>query len=325
MSEWRVEVVRLEVVEKHPNADTLSITQVLGGYPCILRTGEFQEGEVAVYVPVDSLVPADDPRWSFLGGHWRIRAKRLRGVFSMGLLTKADPSWEIGRVVDKELRITKYEPPEPLQMGGENEKDPGFLPRYTDIEGLRRWPDVLQPGEMVVLTEKLHGCNGRWLWHEGRLWAGSHHAIKRENADNLWWKAAAKHGLSVKLREAPGVAFYGEVYGQVQDLKYGAGKNDLFVAMFDALDVVTRRFLDHAAFLVLTGRLGLPTVPVLARGPWEQALCCCAEGTTLVPGASHVREGFVVKPTVERVDFRLPSQRVIFKMHGEGYLTRKSG
>lgn len=67
-SEHRVEVVRLGPITKHPDADTLSITTVLGGYPVILRTGEYKEGDLAVYVPIDSVVPENDPRWEFLGG-----------------------------------------------------------------------------------------------------------------------------------------------------------------------------------------------------------------------------------------------------------------
>jgi RNA ligase (TIGR02306 family) len=327
MSEWHVQVVRLGKIEKHPNADTLSITEVLGGYPVILRTGSFQEGDLAVYVPVESIVPADDQRWAFLDGHWRIRAKRLRGIFSMGLLTEADPTWEVGKVVHEELRITKYEPPEPLQMGGENEKDPGFLPCYTDIEGLRRWPNVLQPGEEVVITEKIHGANGRWLWHQDRFWAGSHRGIKRRDEDNLWWKAAARYGLEEALQRRPGLVFYGEVFGQVQDLKYGAGKNDIFVAMFDAMEVETRRYLDYDEFMVQCTALGLETVPVLYRGPWDDRMRSSAEGPTNwadgVP--NHVREGFVVKPVRERVDLSLPSARVIFKLIGEGYHLRKGG
>lgn len=329
MSEWRVEVVRLGPIEKHPNADTLSITTVLGGYPVILHTGSFQEGDLAVYVPVESIVPADDQRWSFLDGHWRIRAKRLRGIFSMGLLTEADPSWEVGLTVHEELRITKYEPPEPLQMGGENEKDPGFLPTYTDIEGLRRWPDVLQVGEEVVITEKIHGANGRWLWHQDRLWAGSHHGIKRRNEDNLWWKAAARCGLEEKLQRCPGIAFYGEVFGQVQDLKYGAGKNDLFIAMFDAMEVETRRYLDYHEFVDECDLRGLGIVPLLYRGPWDDGLRSLAEGNTNWygghPSPGHVREGFVVKPVRERIDLSIPSSRVILKLIGEGYHLRKGG
>ena len=119
MSEWQVQVVRIGEVTKHPNADTLSITQVHGGYPVIIRTGEFQPDDLAVYVPVDSIVPTND-RWTFLGGHQRIKAKRLRGIFSMGLLTACTEGMQEGEIVHERLEITKYEPPESMTMGGDN-------------------------------------------------------------------------------------------------------------------------------------------------------------------------------------------------------------
>lgn len=83
MSEFQVRVVQVGAIEKHPNADALSMT-VVDGYPVLLRTGDFREGDRAVYVPIDAVVPADDHRWVFLGEHRRVRAKRLRGIFSIG-------------------------------------------------------------------------------------------------------------------------------------------------------------------------------------------------------------------------------------------------
>ena len=220
MSEFKVTVVRVGKIENHPNADRLDKTQVWD-YPVIMAKGEFKEGDLAVYVPVDSQVPGDDPRWAFLQGHNRIKAKRLRGIYSQGLLTKADPAWKEGDDVCEALKITKYEPPLPMQTGGDNEHCPFFYPTYTDIEGLRRWPDILKEGEEVVLTEKIHGANMRAAYKEGRLWMGSHTGIKKPDPENLWWRAAYENKLEETLAKMPGILFFGEVFGSVQDLHYG--------------------------------------------------------------------------------------------------------
>jgi len=320
MSEFHVQVVRVGPIMKHPNADTLSITHVWD-YPLVVRTGDFQEGGLAVYVPVDSLVPVADPRWAFLDGHNRIKAKRLRGIFSMGLLTPAEPTWIEGQDVADILGITKYEPPDPATMGGENEKDPGFLPVYTDIEGLRRWGEVLVPGEEVVITEKVHGACSRFLHRDGRLWVGSHTCIKKQDAANMWWRVAERYALANCLQATPNIAIYGEVYGQVQDLKYGAGRDEYLLTVFDALDTMTRTYLDYDSMVELVQRLGLPLVPLLYRGPWSPDLTALANGKTTMPGADHVREGIVIKPVHERFDERVG--RVILKLHGEDYLLRK--
>jgi RNA ligase (TIGR02306 family) len=320
MSEFHVETLRVGPIEKHPGADNLSITRVRD-YPVILRTGEFQEGDLAVYVPVDSVVPAGDPRWAFLGEHRRIQARRLRGIFSMGLLTAAPPGVRLGQDVAALLGITKYEPPEP-PAEGEDEIDPGFFPAYSDLEAVRRFPDVLAEGEEVVLTEKVHGANARYLFHEGRLWVGSHTRIKRRDPKNLWWKPAIALDLERRLAAFPGVAIYGEVYGRVQDLRYGAKDDGVSLVLFDAQDVTSRRYLDYDDFLGLARALELPTVPLLHRGPWSQDLRALSNGPTVIGAGAHCREGFVARPVKERFDERVG--RVALKLHGEDYLLRKS-
>lgn len=320
MSEFRVEVIRVGPIEKHPNADTLGIARVHGGYPCIVKLGELREGDLAVYVPVDSVVP-DDERWSFLAGHRRIKARRLRGVFSMGLLVPAEPGMTEGQDAKEALGITKYEPPVPMAFGGNDESDPGFIPVYTDVEGLRRWPDVLVPGEQVVITEKIHGENGRFAWRDGRLWCASHKRFKREDPRSQWWRAAASCLLIDRLQEAPNVAFYGEVHGYTGNFSYGVTKGSVGLRIFDALDTATKRYLDYDEFVALTNDLSLERVPELFRGPWDPELRSLAEGRSTLDDR-HIREGIVVRPVKERWDRRIG--RVILKLHGEGFLTHKS-
>lgn len=324
MSEWKVQVVKVGALSKHPNADRLMLTKVFD-YPVITGVGEFQEGDLAVYVPVESVVPADDPRWTFLQGHLRIKAKRLRGIFSMGLLAKAVDGMKEGEIVAEQLRITKYEPPIGAVTGGEAEKCPFEWPKYTDIESIRRWPDVLKEGEEVVLTEKIHGTSARYVFKEGRLWVGSHNEVKKEIPGSVYWNAAAKHDLANRLQQFAGIAVYGEVYGWVQDLRYGHAPGAVSLALFDAMDLNTNRYLDYEAFVHIANILQVPIVPPLYRGPWKESLKALAEGTSVLLGPAktidHVREGFVAKPVVERFDERIC--RVILKYHGEGYLTRK--
>jgi RNA ligase (TIGR02306 family) len=318
MSEWKVQVVKVGALTKHPNADRLLLTQVFD-YPVITAIGEHKEGDLAVYVPVDSVVPADDPRWVFLQGHLRIKARKLRGIFSMGLLTKADPDMKESEIVAERLRITKYEPPEPATTGGEAEKCPFEWPKYTDLESIRRYPEVLTEGEEVVITEKVHGTSSRYVWKDGRLWVGSHKEVKRECKESAYWKAAVQIDLARRLETMPSIAIYGEVYGWVQDLRYGHTPGKVSLVLFDAMDLSTLRYLDVDDFLVLAKKFELPTVPILYRGPWKQDLRALAEGKTML-GADHVREGFVVRPLKERFDERI--QRVVLKYHGEGYLLK---
>jgi RNA ligase (TIGR02306 family) len=335
MSAFKVEVVRIGKKAKHPNADKLEITSVYGkgGYPVIFQTGAFQEGDLAVYVPVDALMPADNPAWSFLAPNWRIKAKRLRGIFSQGLLLPirvlaglglpGDPDTLVGMNVQELLGILKYEEDKHLYLSGDAMETPPWFQEYTSIEAWRRGANkhVLQDGEEVVIREKIHGANARFCFKGGQLWVGSHHQTKKEpdrGSMNIWWVAAKANALAEKLAQYPGYIFYGEVYGQgVQDLTYSIS-NDVRVRFFDVYTGTA--FANDPLLYHICTALGLELAPTLYRGPWHEDLLKLAEGeSTLAPG--QVREGFVVKPVQERWDERCG--RVIFKVIGEGYLLRR--
>jgi RNA ligase (TIGR02306 family) len=329
MTEFNVEVVRLDGVEKHPNADTLSVTHIHGGYPVVFKTGSHKIGEQVVYIPIDALVPLADPRFSFLSDKaigkpfHRIRAKKLRGIFSMGMLIPAQNEWEVGQNVQELLGIQKWEPRllkgRNISAYSEQVSDPGVIPVYTDLESLRKYGHVLNEGEDVVITEKIHGSNIRYVYALGELWAGSHKTFKRRDIRNLWWHLAAKYGIEEKLLQFPDVAIYAEAYGQIQDLRYGTGVDEVKLAAFDIYDCKQKKYLDYDDFISMCKRLDIPTVPVLFRGPWHDDLRGLAEGKSTL--ANHVREGFVVRPIKERWDEQVG--RVAFKLVGQGYLLRK--
>lgn len=323
MSEFHVNVIKLGVIEPHPSADRLEVTRVHGGYPCIIKKGNFQPGDLAIYVPIDTVLP-DTEHFAFLSAsdRKRLRAKKLRGVLSMGLIIPAEHGMVEGQDVAQYLGITKYEPPNPLMMGGQNESPPvgwDFV-KYTDIDGLRRYLDILQVGEEVVATEKIHGANGRFVHDGARLWVGSRTCIKRRDPGNVWWQVAINLELESRLAAAPHHIFFGEVFGPVQDLKYGQKSGHPAFRVFDIFDIKQGRYLDHDDAVALAEQLNLAWVPQLKRGCWDHTWYDLAEGNSTL--ASHVREGFVVKPVKERYNDRIG--RVILKMHGEGYLTRKN-
>ena len=166
MAEFEALVYRM-AVEPHPNADRLEIARV-GGYTCIALKGEFRTGDLAAHIPEQSVVPDDVIVELGLEGrlagskHDRVKAMRLRGVFSQGLLYPLTGRRLAGKAgirdgsdVTEALGITKYEPPIPPSFRGMVEKLPGQV-RY-DIENIKKHMGLFRDGEPVILTEKLHG------------------------------------------------------------------------------------------------------------------------------------------------------------------------
>src|SRR6185436_143595 len=106
-------------VGHHPNADSLDITTVYG-QSVILKRGLLSEGDLAVFVSPDSVLPLDPEsivnKDSGLPPGHRVEARRLRGIFSNGFLIPAkevfSPSElaeiQVGDHVAERLGITKY-------------------------------------------------------------------------------------------------------------------------------------------------------------------------------------------------------------------------
>lgn len=331
MTEFYCEAVQLGKIGKHPNADTLSITTVYGR-PVIFKSGEFQPGDTAVYIPVDAVVDTDRPEFSWLAekstctGLHRVKATKIRGIPSHGFLVNPDPKLNIvpGQKCMALYGVKKYDPGPCYQQGGaisgEAVRAPqeGIVPTY-DIESLRRYSNLLIEGEEVWVSEKIHGSNGRWAYIDGQLYCGSRTRFRR---DSVWNQVAELHNLQgvLSLPENHGLVLYGEVYGPgIQDLTYGKEKPD--VVFFDVYDTQSGKWYDFYQFRDWLRKYSLPCVPHLYRGSFNLKDCMAmAEGqSTLQEGT--VREGIVVKPTTER--WNQDIGRVFLKLPGEGYLLRK--
>ncbi len=210
----RVNIVSINELEKHPNADSLSLVHI-DGYQVVVKTENWKAGDLAIYIQPDSVVPVA-PQFEFL---WegmtfpdgivpvkrrRVTVRRFRGEYSEGMLLPLNDFLDVlpegvaylpGTDVAELLSITHYEPPEDPQQttGGDNESAPrqsrrfprslrgwfkfiirfftktggpnekaltDFRPVY-DVESLKNYGNVLQEGELVVVTEKIHGSNAR--------------------------------------------------------------------------------------------------------------------------------------------------------------------
>jgi len=321
-STHRVEVVPV-ALEPHPSADSLSVVRVFAGYTVCVKTADWLERELGAYVPPDSLVDTTRPEFAFLsdGKNQRVRVKvrRLRGVVSQGLLIPAPPGAKLGDDLAPALGVVRYEPPVPMSTGGETAPPPrGTHPSY-DLEELRRYANVFVPGEPVWITEKIHGANGRWCFVDGEMHAAARSEWKRRAEKVIWWEALARSPeVEAWCREHPDWTVYGEVFGRVQDLRYGV-QSGARIAVFDLMSP-DGRWVDAEAAREVGA--GLPWAPLIARGePFDlQRVLAYAEGPSLMPGADHVREGCVVKPLHERFDLELG--RVCLKVVGNGYLER---
>lgn len=351
MSTLRVTAEQLTIME-HPNADALELAQV-GLYRAVVAKGAYRTGDFAVYIPEQAVLP--DPLIAELGltgrlagsAANRVRAVRLRGELSQGIVCRpaALDSTDLARAAAgdedfaERLGITKWVPPVPVAMSGDVESAPDLLP-WVDIENLKRHPDIFAPGDLVTVTEKLHGtaCCLSYLADSGTVHVtskglGSQRLALIESTGNLYWRAVRGYGLPQLAADLAGtlgatrVGIYGEVYGRgVQDLGYGVDARSELpgYAAFDVCADIDGRltWLDPAELPV--GEL--PLVPRLDHGPFELARVLeLAQGRETVSGRGvHIREGVVVR-TADGTYSPVIGGRAIAKVVGDAYLTRKGG
>ncbi len=340
-STHKAEVVPV-VLETHPNADALSIVRVFG-YTVVVNTEQWKGIDKAVYVVPDSLVDCTRPEFSFLNPNpeikieyfsgvpvermVRVKVKKLRGVVSMGLLIPAPPESKIGDNLAEFYGIERYEPPLDLTTGGDCVSGPKwqYSPSKYDIDSYHRYLHLFEDGEPVYITEKIHGANGRFSYMsefietnspKGMQYCGSRTQWKKESPSDIWWRAYHNTPGIAKFCEAhEGLILWGEVYGQVQNLKYGL--TDVHFAAFDIFDVMGGKFLDPCFFMAFCREYGVPMVPVIHYS-WimdKSKVLEFAEGKSLI--ADHVREGCVIKPMKERYTEEVG--RLALKIVGNGY------
>lgn len=318
----KVEVVPVQL-EPHPNADSLSIVRIFDFTVCV-RTADWQGVNIGAYIQPDSVVP-DTEQFAFLKRteddtkSLRIRVKKLRGVISMGMLIPAPEGSAIGDDVAERIDVEHYEPAMKL-VDGETEAAPShfYAPKY-DIESIYRYSRLFEPGEMVCVTEKIHGANSRFCFDGERMWTGSRGEWKKSGMST--WSECLKQNPWIEewCRANPMKVIYGEMFGRVQSLRYGANGAQFFFRAFDVMSGTS--WLNAEEFAAIVPEVN--RVPLLGIVPFDfEQLKQMAEGQSLIPGADHIREGIVIRPMIERQCDAIG--RVQLKMVSNAYLEKSA-
>jgi RNA ligase (TIGR02306 family) len=326
MSEHAVKIIEITEIRPHENADRLCVVPV-GGWSCVVGKCQFEPGDRAIYIEPDYVLPLDRPEFAFLSKgkpEHRLKAVRLRGVISFGLLIAVPESLAdraTGADVMADLGIRRYEPPVKLAPRGlddglpESEWPKVYSPKF-DVENIQRYEDILQPGEPVVVTEKVDGAPTRYVWMDGALYIGSRTRWLKPDVPTHWIRAFRNTPQIAAWCEAhPETVLYGETYGPVQSLRYG--RQEPAFAAFAA-----RRHDEWQNLPELQkswAEFGVPFCAEVYSGPYDrEAIAALAEAdSTHATAPNHMMEGVVIVPAVERRDDRIG--RVCLKLISNRY------
>lgn len=342
-------------LEKHPDADLLSIVHI-DGYVVVVRTQDWVNEDRGAYIPPDNMVNISRPEFKFLDSgimgreFERIKAKRFRGIMSQGLLVPVpkyitsvvinsndqgventnittEYEFEIGDDATEYFGVKRYESPVDLKLnGGEQSPGPQRPGVNYDIESWFKYSNVIPDDMLLVMTEKIHGTNARFTFQDGEMHVASRSFYRKKTDNNLYWKALNENTwIEDFCRKFPDVVLYGEIYGWVQDLKYGAQPGQIFFRAFDVYE--NGKFWNWDTFYNVVTESGTQPnrcVPVLGeilgkelKAPGNLEKYMNGKSTLF---NKHVREGIVVKPIRELYDLRLG--RVTLKAVSPEYLEK---
>lgn len=285
-------IVKIDRIEKHPNADQLELAHVKG-WQCVIRRGEFQENGLAVYCEVDTWVPhsiapflskGKEPKMyeGVLGE--RLRTIKLRGELSQGLLLqlsvisgmeqngfdlldvyqngsdRVDIELE-GLDVTEYLGIQKWHAPVPTALQGEVWPWPTHIPK-TDQENIQNiYDEMVALGSVEwVIEEKLDGSSCTiYVRQDGEIGVCSRNWELKDNevnANNAFILAAKRSGIMDALKKmSPSAAIQAELCGPgIQGNPYRLTNPELFV--FDVYWTVEQRYATHSERQYFLYRLG---------------------------------------------------------------------
>lgn len=216
MSKFAVTIESISKIYPHPNADRLELAQIDGmAYQFIIGKGQFHEGDLVVYFPIDSLLPPTVVSYMGLEGKLsgkdknRVKTIRLRGEISQGVVSDLGiledcniGFYAIGADVTEMLGVTKYEVAEDIRANLGNSKTktrtlPDMVSHY-DIEGADRNVKFVNEylfNTPVFITEKIEGSHcSISRFADGTVAVCSRNKLL-EGEDNYWYKGCTNSNL----------------------------------------------------------------------------------------------------------------------------------
>jgi RNA ligase (TIGR02306 family) len=324
-----------------PEADLIECVIVDGGWPVVVKKGEYQVGDIAIYLEIDSWVPheiapflskgKEPSEYNGVKGE-RLKTIKLKRQISQGLLLPIELTSyrDIGTDLTEVLNIQKWEAPIPTQLQGTAK---GMFPTHiipkTDQERCQNLVNEifsLHKGETYEVTIKLDGSSMTVYYHNGDIGVCSRNLDLLESETNTFWKVARQNKIIDSLTEYcknknRNLALQGELIGEgIQGNPENLKGQQFYI--FDIFDIDNQRYLKPHERYELTTELShivgtvIEHVPVIEKQITTEAfndvngILEAAEGNSL---NKTKREGIVFKSHDSDFSFKAISNSYLLK------------
>lgn len=271
-------IEKISKIYPHGNADALECAEVRN-CQVIVPKGKHKEGELIIFIWPDSILP--DKPWAefYKAKSSRVRAIKLRGIFSFGIIETFeklgyDGEIEVGKEISEDLGITKYEPPPPKDLQAK-----GCLPfgiPKTDEENHYKF-DSLPYGELCTVTRKRDGSSASYYYNISNESFGvmSRSLELKTECHNAWTEHVPQYDIENKLKD---YCIQNQVSLCVRGESFGNGRNGHKAnidakeptswEIFSVWDIDNRRYIpleEQHNFINVASACGFKHVPVLEQ------------------------------------------------------------
>lgn len=329
-----------EVASIHPieDADQIVLAKI-DGWQCVVKKGEFNPGQMIVFIEVDAWVPHEiapflskgkEPReFNGIKGE-RLRSIKLRGNLSQGLALPltvcgyqgyANP--QLGDDVSDLIGVTKWEPMLPACLAGQAKGTfPSFIPK-TDQERIQNIPNILaDKTTQWEVTQKLDGSSMTVFWNNGEFGVCSRNLELKEADGNTFLEVAKRLNLNSKLEQLnQNIALQGELIGPgIQGNSHGLVQHDMFV--FDVFFIDEQRYAtpyERKAIMSKSLFSDIRSVPeicimnLMAIAGVDEILKYAESITDLINPNNKTPEGIVFKSMTSDESFKVISNKYLLK------------
>lgn len=344
-------IAEITYIKPIEGADAIECAIVNGGWPVVIRKGEYQVGDIAIYLEIDSWVPHElapflskgqEPReYNGIKGE-RLRTVKLRGQISQGLLLPTTilseqlglnflEVYPVGFDLSDVLKIQKWEPPIPAQLQGTMKGNfPHFIPK-TDQErcqNLHKEIFDIHRGETYEVTTKLDGSSMTVYVKDGEIGVCSRNIDLKETEGNSFWKAAREQNivdalLEISKDKGEEYAIQGELIGEGIQGNPEKLKGQRFY-LFDIYSITEGRYLKPHERYSIMDKMNIIYGADVEHVPFIDTVCGVTNEFVTIDDLLAFAEGPSLNPQTKRegLVFKSYDSDFTFKAIANSYLLK---